>query len=55
MINKGLAAKTEGLNATGAVTNGCWDKLVFKKAAALLGGNVRLMITGSAPIDKDVI
>jgi long-chain acyl-CoA synthetase len=55
LINKGLAAKTQGLNNTGAVKNGCWDKLVFKKTAALLGGNVRLMITGSAPIDKDVL
>jgi long-chain acyl-CoA synthetase len=29
--------------------------LVFKKIKALLGGNVRFMISGSAPIESDVL
>ena len=29
--------------------------MVFKKIKALLGGNVRAMITGSAPIEPDVM
>ena len=29
--------------------------LLFSKAAGMLGGNVRAMLTGSAPIDKQVI
>ena len=37
------------------MTNGCYDGLVFKKIAKLLGGKVKLMTTGSAPIDKNVI
>ena len=52
LLNKGLAAKTANLNATGAVRHGCYDMLLFGKAAGMLGGNVRQMLTGSAPIDK---
>jgi len=29
--------------------------MVFKKVKAFLGGNVRYMLTGSAPITKDVL
>lgn len=55
LLDKGLAAKTANLNATGAVRHGCYDMLLFGKAAGMLGGNVRQMITGSAPIDKQVL
>lgn len=37
------------------VTHWMWDRLVFGKAAGLLGGNVKYMATGSAPIDKEVL
>ena len=36
-------------------TNGCYDRLVFKKIAGLLGGNVRHMSTAAAPIDNNVL
>ena len=32
-----------------------WDSIVFKNVKAKLGGNVRCMFTGSAPISKEVI
>jgi len=32
-----------------------WDRLVFKKVQELMGGNVRLAITGAAPIAIDVL
>lgn len=32
-----------------------YDKIVFKKFKDILGGNVRLMITGSAPISGEVL
>jgi long-chain acyl-CoA synthetase len=32
-----------------------WDKLVFNKIQQEMGGNVRLMITGSAPISAEVL
>lgn len=32
-----------------------WDRLVFKKTRQALGGRVRLIVTGSAPISDDVM
>lgn len=55
LLDRGLAAKNHYLAESGAVTHGCWDRLLFGKAAAMLGGNVRLMMTGSAPIEKQVV
>eukprot|EP00742_Colponemidia_sp_Colp-10_P000272 GILJ01000306.1.p1 GENE.GILJ01000306.1~~GILJ01000306.1.p1 ORF type:complete len:692 (-),score=129.63 GILJ01000306.1:157-2187(-) len=51
---KAYAAKKEGL-AHGTVVHGFWDKVVFKKVRARLGGRIRLMITGSAPIAPEVM
>ena len=55
LIKKGLKAKEEGYKETGALTNGFWDKIVFNKVKNVLGGRVRLMVTGSAPIAADVL
>lgn len=54
LVNKAIASKMANLKATGAVTSGCWDGIVFKKFKALLGGRVRCMVTGSAPISAEV-
>ena len=35
--------------------NSLWDFLIFKQIRKLLGGNVRLLITGSAPIAPSVL
>jgi len=43
------------LQAGKGVTHGIYDALVFKKMKAILGGKVRLMITGSAPIAGEVL
>ncbi len=55
LLDRGLAAKQANLQTNGAVAHGCYDTLLFSKAAAMLGGRVRVMVTGSAPIDKQVI
>lgn len=55
LVHKAIAAKQANLKSTGVVTHGCYDKIVFKKMKQLMGGNVRLMLTGSAPISGEVL
>jgi long-chain acyl-CoA synthetase len=43
------------LRKDGTYTHGCYDKLVFGKMKAILGGNVKIMLTGSAPMAAEVI
>ncbi|XP_063165750.1 long-chain-fatty-acid--CoA ligase 1 isoform X1 [Candoia aspera] len=35
--------------------NSLWDKMIFRKVQANLGGKVRLMITGAAPVSANVL
>ncbi|XP_066488785.1 long-chain-fatty-acid--CoA ligase 1 isoform X2 [Tiliqua scincoides] len=35
--------------------NSLWDKMIFRKIQASLGGKVRLMITGAAPVSANVL
>ncbi|XP_037753555.1 long-chain-fatty-acid--CoA ligase 1 isoform X2 [Chelonia mydas] len=35
--------------------NSLWDKLIFRKIQASLGGKVRLMVTGAAPVSASVL
>lgn len=35
--------------------HGFWDRILFNKIRAMLGGNIQFVLTGSAPIDKDVL
>ena len=55
LAHKALASKIYGLRANATYTSGCYDKLVFRKICDVLGGEVRYMITGSAPIDRQVL
>ena len=55
LIEKALASKMEHLHKTGECTHGLWDSLVFKKTKAVLGGHVRLCLTGSAPMKAEVL
>ena len=55
LIKKAVAAKQANLKASGTCTHGFYDKVVFKKVKALVGGNVRIMLTGSAPISAEVL
>ena len=42
------------LEKSGKFTSGFYDSVVFSKVRESFGGNIRLMLTGSAPIKKDV-
>ena len=55
LINKAVTTKMQGLQANNTCVNGCWDAIVFKKIKLMMGGQVKCMITGSAPIAKDVL
>lgn len=49
-----LNTKLERVKQDGTVTHPLWDKIVFSKAKNILGGQVRLMLTGAAPISAHV-
>jgi len=57
LINKGYNAKKHYVADTdvSSYSHGCYDSLVFNKIKKILGGRVRLMVTASAPISKDVL
>jgi len=46
--------KKEGLTR-GVFVHPLWDSLIFRQVAAKLGGRVRFMVTGSAPISGEVL
>lgn len=48
--------RKEAEMASGIMRNtSIWDKLIFKKVQANLGGRVRLMLTGAAPVSAAVL
>lgn len=51
----GIQKKLYNYETSATVTHGFYDSLVFNKFRAVLGGRVRQMITGSAPISKDTL
>jgi long-chain acyl-CoA synthetase len=55
LFTKALDSKLYHLNHGGHLTHSVWDPLVFSKVKAVLGGRVRLMISGSAPISSTVM
>jgi long-chain acyl-CoA synthetase len=54
LFNMGFEAKKANLKS-GKTTHWFWDALVFKKIKARLGGRVKIMLTGAAPISPEVI
>ncbi|KAJ3310858.1 Long chain acyl-CoA synthetase 7 peroxisomal [Blyttiomyces sp. JEL0837] len=54
MFKRGLEAKLRA-QEQGSLTNTFWDALVFNKIKALLGGRVKYIISGSAPLSASVI
>ena len=55
ILKKAYEAKKKQLNNGGLIKNDIWDKLVFRKVHKLLGGRVKGMVTGSAPVSAEVL
>ncbi|KAF9648062.1 long-chain-fatty-acid-CoA ligase [Thelephora ganbajun] len=55
LFRRGVAAKLERLKQTGDHTHPFWDKLVFNKVRAIIGGRVDLVGSGSAPLNPEVL
>jgi len=49
--NRKLALLNQGIITNDTI----WDKLVFSKIQSLLGGNVKYVVSGSAPISENVL
>lgn len=54
-MDNAVQTKMRNLHARAQVTHAMYDCLVFKKFRDILGGRVRVMVTGSAPIAKEVL
>ena len=55
LLDSAMKSKQDGLKNNHSYTHGCYDFLIFNKIKALFGGKVRKMVTGSAPIDQEVL
>ena len=55
LVQKAIASKLHYLENGSYYTHKIYDTLVFNKMKGIIGGNVRLMITGSAPISQDIL
>ncbi|OMH78746.1 Long chain acyl-CoA synthetase 7, peroxisomal [Zancudomyces culisetae] len=54
MFEMGYNAKKENLRA-GSQNHWLWDRLVFNKIREQLGGRIKLIVSGSAPISTEVL
>lgn len=55
LVNKAINAKMHYIEQGQGFNHKLYDSLVFSKMKALLGGNVRIMVTGSAPVERKVL
>mmetsp|Transcript_8547 Transcript_8547/g.14411 ORF Transcript_8547/g.14411 Transcript_8547/m.14411 type:complete len:371 (-) Transcript_8547:647-1759(-) len=55
LFNRAVSGKLRHLKNGAHYTHSVWDPIIFNKIKDLIGGRVRIMVTGSAPISADVI
>ncbi|TFY82291.1 hypothetical protein EWM64_g1722 [Hericium alpestre] len=55
IFRRAVAVKLQKLRTTGENTHPLWDRVVFRKIQAVLGGNLKLVTCGSAPITAEVM
>ena len=55
LFNKALELKIKDYQEKGILTNVFWDNIIFNKIKNLLGGRMRFMLIGSAPMDSYIL
>ena len=55
LINRAINSKLSNYQKNGSLTHAIWDRLVCNKFKNALGGRVRIMVTGSAPISQETL
>lgn len=55
IIDKAISDKLDNFNNKGGVNHMLWDTIAFGKIRDVLGGKIRFMLTGSAPMSKEVV
>ena len=55
LVSNAISTKMKNLEDGQGFKHGFYDAIVFKKMKKLFGGNVKVMVTGSAPISGDVL
>ncbi|EIW60496.1 acetyl-CoA synthetase-like protein [Trametes versicolor FP-101664 SS1] len=55
LFRKAVATKLHNMRQNGQFTHAFYDRLVFKKLHNVLGGRIRMITTGSAPISANVM
>jgi long-chain acyl-CoA synthetase len=54
LVDDAIKTKMQNLKTDGRLTHGMYDLLVFNKMKAAIGGKVKAIFTGGAPISPDV-
>eukprot|EP01029_Cantina_marsupialis_P025563 TRINITY_DN6775_c0_g1_i1.p1 TRINITY_DN6775_c0_g1~~TRINITY_DN6775_c0_g1_i1.p1 ORF type:complete len:656 (+),score=176.99 TRINITY_DN6775_c0_g1_i1:68-2035(+) len=54
LFNRALKTKLKNMRNNEQLTHWLWDRIIFKKVQKVLGGRIRFMLTGSAPLSEEV-
>ena len=55
IFNKALDIKMRDYTEKGILTNIFWDNIIFNKIKNIMGGKIRFMLIGSAPMDSYIL
>ncbi|MCQ2820753.1 MAG: AMP-binding protein [archaeon] len=55
LVKQAISGKLSNLKNKGDLTHFLWDKVVFGQMRDILGGKIRFMLTGSAPMEPKIL